>query len=147
MLALTDRVKNLAGKNCSVSLFDIKNERKVFDSVVLLVAAISAYLTGYFQVLDMGAVTVTLMMPNVFLIGLAFLHLVFRKGRKFDRKEHRLSYEGLKTLVFAGMAYTSYQSGLSTTQNSFFPGNIGMAFVSVIFIASGIYLMAYRANL
>jgi hypothetical protein len=126
--------------------FGIKNKRKILDSGVLVVAAVCAYLTGYFQVLELGAVAVTLMLPNIFLIGLAFLHLVIRKGRKFDRREHQLSYEGLKTIIFAGFTYTAYRSGLSATQNSLLPQDMGMATISLLFIISGLYMMSYRAN-
>jgi hypothetical protein len=129
-----------------MELLGIKDERKLIDSLVVLVAATSAFLTGHFQVLDLGSITATIMLPSLFLLGLTFFHLVVRRGRKFDRTEHNLIYEGVKTVVFTGMAYSFFRSGVSTTQNSLVPQNIYGSILSVFFLGLTLYLMAYRAN-
>lgn len=124
---------------------NIKDERKVLDSVIVFVSVFSAYAAGFIQLLGLGAITFTLTLPTVFLIVLAFLHLVIRTSRKFDRAEHRISYQAVKTVVFTGMAYFWYQSGLSTG-GSLIPQFNKTFLIALGFTAASLYLMAYLAN-
>jgi preprotein translocase subunit YajC len=112
----------------------------------VLVAAVSAFLTGHFQVLDLGSITATITLPSLFLLGLTFFHLVVRRGRKFNQNKHEMIYEAFKALIFTGLAYSFFRSGVSTTQNSLVPQNIFGSFLSVFFLCLALYLMAYRPN-
>lgn len=128
-----------------MSLINIKNERKLFDSSIVLITAVSAYLTGYLQTLELGPILVAVTLPNIFLIGLTFVHLVIRKGRKFDDLAHKPTYELLKALVFGSGVFTAYNSGISATE-SFLPQNLIMSLLALILTGCMIYLMAYRPN-
>jgi hypothetical protein len=126
-------------------LLGLKQRRILIDSSIATVILLSSYLIGYFISMDFGASTFSLILPNLLLILLAYLHLVLRKGRKYDESEHRKSYEVLKTVVFAVLIYSSYTAGLSTN-GSFMPQNIYATSTAVIFTGATFYLMAYRPN-
>ena len=110
-----------------------------------MAGALSSYLIGYIQVLDLGAITPALTLPNLFLLGMAFIHLVFRKGRKFDENAHDPSKEILKAAVLAITAYTAYSAGISATEN-LMPQNMLMTLLAVISTATAAYTTAYRPN-
>lgn len=124
---------------------NIRTERKILDSGVVLAAAVASYLTGYIQVLDLGAITPALTLPNVFLMGMAFIHLVFRKGRKFDENAHDPLKELLKALTLIVTAYTAYTAGISATEN-LMPQNTVMLLLAVTSTSAAVYITAYRPN-
>ncbi|MFB6116433.1 MAG: hypothetical protein ABEK10_02865 [Candidatus Nanosalina sp.] len=123
----------------------IKNERKIIDGLVVLIAFSSSYFGGFLQTLELGAVSVAVLMPVGFILLLCFMHLVLRKSRKFDETEHNPLYIILKGISFAGMTLTAYRTGISTT-NNFIPGNRLMTGLAAVFFILSLYLMAYRAN-
>lgn len=124
---------------------DIKKERMAVDTAVVAVVFLISYLLGYFQSLDLGAVTVPLMLPNIFLLILAYLHIVLRRGRRYDTYEHRNKYELLKTGLFIALLISSYFSGLST-DGSLIPQNLAAMFFTTAAAVLNTYVMAYRAN-
>lgn len=128
-----------------MSLVNIKNERKVIDSFVVLVFAVSSYSAGFIQTLEIGAVKSTAYLPVGFILFLTFMHLVLRKSRKFDEREHNTGYEAVKSLVFAGTVLFSFRTGKSAIE-TLVPQDMisgGLAFIFLIF---SLYLMAYNAN-
>lgn len=124
---------------------DIKKERMILDTAIVSVAFILAYLTGYFQSMNLGAATAAILLPNILLLGLIYVHLVLRKGRRYDESEHRKSYEFFKTGVFLALLISSYTAGLST-DGSFLPQNSVSATASLISAALNLYILAYRPN-
>ena len=124
---------------------DIKKERMIVDTVVVAVVFLISYLLGYFQSLDLGAVTVPLMLPNIFLLILTYLHIVLRRGRRYDTYEHKNTYELLKTVLFMALMASSYFSGLST-DGSLAPQNLAVTFFATLVAVLNTYVMAYRAN-
>lgn len=128
-----------------MSLVNIKNERKVIDSFVVLVVAASSYFAGFIQTLDIGAVKSTSYLPVGFILFLTFMHLVLRKSRKFDENEHNTSYELVKSSVFAGTVLFSFRTGKSAIE-ALMPQDIISGALAIIFLVVSLYLMAYRAN-
>ena len=128
-----------------MSLTNIKNERKLIDGIVVLIAASSAYFSGFIQTLDLGPVSITILLPVSFIVFLAFMHLVLRRSRKFDEREHKIAYELIKGLTFTGTVLLSYRTGLSATK-TFIPQNTVSSVATIIFLGASMYLMAYRAN-
>ncbi|WP_414837317.1 hypothetical protein ACK3SF_03560 [Candidatus Nanosalina sp. VS9-1] len=126
-------------------MIGLKQRRMLIDSLIATVVLLSSYLVGYFQSMDLGSLTFALILPNFLLIALAYLHLVLRKGRRYDESEHRNSYEALKTAVFLVLIYSSYTAGLSTN-GGLAPQNIVSTSVALVFTAFTLYLMAYRPN-
>ena len=124
---------------------NIRTERKILDSGVVMAAAVASYLTGYIQVLELGAITPALTLPNLFLLGMAFIHLVFRKGRKFDENAHDPFKEILKAFTLILTAYTAYSAGISATEN-LMPQNTLMLLLALVSTAAAVYITAYRPN-
>lgn len=128
-----------------MSLVNIKNERKLIDGFIVLVVAASSYSAGFIQTLDIGAVKSTAYLPVGFILFLTFMHLVLRKSRKFDEREHDAKYEILKTFVFVATVIFSFRTGKSATE-TLMPQNIVSVGISIVFLAISLYLLAYRAN-
>ena len=124
---------------------DIKEERMAVDTAVVAVVFLVSYLLGYFQSLDLGAVTLPLILPNIILLILAYLHIVLRRGRRYDTYEHKNTYELLKTGLFIALIASSYFSGLST-DGSLTPQNLAVTFFATLVAVLNTYVMAYRAN-
>lgn len=129
-----------------MSFWNIKNERKLIDGFVVLVAASSVYFGGFIQTLNLGSISITTMFPVGFIIILTFTHLVLRKSRKFDESEHSMPYLIFKSIVFLGMIFFSYRSGLSSG-TSLIPERVIPVAITLLLLLVSIYLMSYRANL
>jgi hypothetical protein len=125
-----------------MSLLDVKNRRKIFDAMIIGVSSASAYLIGFFQNLEMGAMTFALVLPCLFLIVLGFAHLVLRSGRKFDETVHDLRYQAVDTALFLSTMGSSYYTSISGIQS--LPTLPSAAFA--FFLLISLYLMAYRPN-
>lgn len=129
-----------------MAFLGIRNERKIVDGLVVMVAASSAYFGGFLQTIGLGPVSAPMLLPVVFLLALCFMHLVLRKSRKFDEHEHSPGYVILKTFIFTGMTVFSYRAGLSTMAN-LAPSDTISAALTVFLMLLNLYVMAYRANL
>lgn len=122
----------------------IKIQRIVADTAVVLTVFISSFLTGVFRSMDFGGLTTALVLPNILLLLLAFMHLVLRKGRKYDESAHRNVRELFKTGLFAGFALSVYMAGTSAVGIT--PQSIIFTALSVILLALNIYYLAYRPH-
>lgn len=127
-----------------MSIVNIRNERKIIDGLVVLGAASSAYFGGFIQTQDLGPVSISILLPVGFIVFLTFMHLVLRKSRKFEEREHRIAYEILKGTVFTGLVLFSYRAGLSV--ENMVPQDVIPSTAAGLFLAAAMYLMAYRAN-
>ncbi|MFB6242425.1 MAG: hypothetical protein ABEJ36_06525 [Candidatus Nanosalina sp.] len=124
----------------------IDEERALIDGVAVCIAAFAAFMTGFLSVYGFGGVTPILILPNVFLIGIIFFHLVVRKGRRFDESMHSFSQKLFNAIGYGFMSYTSYITGLSATRY-FIPTNLFLAGVSLAIIAFDLYLLSYRVHM
>ncbi len=127
-----------------MTLTNIKNERKFIDSLVIIAASSSAYFGGFIQSLNLGPVSISILLPVGVIVFLAFMHVVLRKSRKFDEREHQIAYEILKGVVFTGLIIFSYRSGLSAVE--LIPQSLISSVSTLLFLTVAIYLMAYRSN-
>lgn len=123
---------------------DFRTRRVVFDTFVVLTVAVSSFLTGVFHALQLGDVTTAVVLPNMLLIILAFIHLVLRMGRKYDETVHKKTVELLKTLVFIPFAVSMYMTGLST--EGLMPQSILFTLLSMILLPVSVYILAYRPH-
>lgn len=128
-----------------MNFLGIKNERKVIDSVIVLTMMFSAYFVGYIRTMDLGALAITLTLPSLLLLSLGFIHLIIRSGRKFDESEHKLSYELLKALIYLGLGYSAFKSGISVKEGLIPPISIFSIAMMASLILS-VYILAYRPN-
>lgn len=129
-----------------MSLINIKNERKVIDGFIVLVVTASSYSAGFIQTLNLGAVSSIVYIPVGFILFLTFMHLVLRKSRKFDEREHKNTYELVKSVIFAGTVLFSFRTGKSTVEN-IIPTDMISAGLAIVFLSVCLYFMAYRANM
>lgn len=125
-----------------MDLLGVKNRRKLFDAAIIGVSSTSAYLIGFFQSLEMGAMTFALILPCLFLMVLGFAHVVLRSGRKFDETVHDLKHQALEAIVFIMTMISGYYTSVSGIKSLPTLPSTALAF----FLLISLYLMAYRPN-
>ncbi len=123
---------------------DFRTKRIVFDTLVVLTVAVSSFLTGVFHALQLGDITTAVVLPNMLLIFLAFIHLVLRIGRKYDKSAHKKTVELMKALVFIPFAVSMYMTGLSTEE--LMPQSVFFTVLSLALLSIAVYVLAYRPH-
>lgn len=112
--------------------------RKVIDASVVLLIIGSSYLTGFLVQLELGPMTLVLIMPSLLVLLVAYTHLVLRKGRKYGEFEHSLPYELKKTVLFLSLCSVTYVYYV-TGQEIFLVSTVVATVVSL-------YVFAYRPH-
>ena len=115
-----------------------QTRRTVIDALVVFLIPASSYLTGFLMQLDLGLMTPVLILPGVFVLLITYLHLVLRKGRKYDNFEHSLKYELEKTAIFVSLASLTYTFSVTGS-------NIYLA-ATAVFLLFSLYVFAYRPH-
>lgn len=117
---------------------DYSTRRRLIDALVVSLIPGSSYLIGFLIQLELGLMTPILVLPGVMVLIIAYLHLVLRKGRKYDGFEHSLEYELQKTLIFVSLSSLTYIYSLN--HNSIFlASTVAATIVSL-------YVFAYRPH-
>lgn len=125
-------------------VMDFSTRRMIFDTLVVVTVAVASYLTGVFHSMELGGVTTAVVLPNMLLVFLAFIHLVLRIGRKYDRTAHRKTVELMKASIFIPFAVSMYMTGLST--EALIPQSILFTLLSVLLTPVAVYVLAYRPH-
>lgn len=129
----------------TMSLLNIKFERKIIDGIVFLSSLFLAFVVGFFGTLPIGNLATALTLPSIFLLLVIYLHLVIRKGRSYDETAHKVTIILLKSFIYLLNAYVFYNWG-SLGQNHFL--DIGLQYIAQLTISAiiGTYLLVYRPN-
>lgn len=128
-----------------MGLAGFETKRRIFDTIVVLVSASSAYIAGFIRSMDIGSISTAVSLPILFIISMCFMHLVLRRGRELDKGEHALNYEVVKAVSFILMLVLSYRAGVTAEQITAGLTSI-VSYAALLSTGLNVYLMAYRAN-